>query len=132
MSHGSGRFAFIIACLAAVLGGTAQPARALDTLCDPSHQDCRAILINYIRAEKVGIDVGFWFMEDARYTTELIKRFQAGVDVRVIMDVRANESTPLNADRLNELKTAGIPMRTRTGSGIMHYKMMLFAGQSIV
>ena len=32
--------------------------------------------------------------------------------------------------RLNELKTAGIPMRTRTASGIMHYKLMVFAGQS--
>ena len=48
------------------------------------------------------------------------------------MDVRANESTPANVDRLNELKSAGIPMRTRTANGIMHYKLMIFAGQSIV
>ena len=126
------RFRLVLGCMLGISLASATPARALDKLCDPSHEDCRAILINYIRAEKVGIDVGFWFMEDARYTTELIKRFQAGVPVRVIMDVRANESTPANADRLNELKTAGIPMRTRTASGIMHYKMMLFAGQSIV
>ncbi|MEN3339386.1 MAG: mitochondrial cardiolipin hydrolase [Acidobacteriota bacterium] len=122
----------LLASAVAVCLGSAAPARALDRLCDPSHEDCRAILINYIRAETVGIDVGFWFMEDARYTTELIKKFQAGVPVRVIMDVRANESTPANADRLAELKTAGIPMRTRTATGIMHYKLMLFAGQSIV
>src|SRR3954468_14711711 len=93
--------------------GSASSARALDRLCDPSHEDCRAILINYIRAETKGIDVGFWFMEDARYSAELIKRFQAGVPVRVIMDLRANASTPANADRLAELKTAGIPMRNR-------------------
>ena len=126
------RFRLVLGCMLGISLASATPARALDKLCDPSHEDCRAILINYIRAETVGIDVGFWFMEDARYTTELIKRFQAGVPVRVIMDVRANESTPANADRLNELKTAGIPMRTRTASGIMHYKMILLAGQSIV
>ncbi len=114
------------------LGVFAAPARALDRLCDPSFEDCRAILINYIRNETVGIDVGFWFMEDARYTTELGKKMAAGVPVRVIMDTRANATNPYNAQRLAELKSAGIPMRTKTSSGIMHYKMMLFAGQGIV
>jgi phosphatidylserine/phosphatidylglycerophosphate/cardiolipin synthase-like enzyme/regulation of enolase protein 1 (concanavalin A-like superfamily) len=114
------------------LAATATPARALDRLCDPSFEDCRAILLNYIRNENVGIDVGFWFMEDARYTTELIKRWQAGVPVRVIMDTRANATNQFNADRLAELQSAGIPMRTKSNSGIMHYKMMLFAGQGIV
>jgi len=33
---------------------------------------------------------------------------------------------------LKELKDAGIPMRQRTASGIMHYKLMMFAGQGIV
>jgi phosphatidylserine/phosphatidylglycerophosphate/cardiolipin synthase-like enzyme/regulation of enolase protein 1 (concanavalin A-like superfamily) len=126
------RIGLILGCVAVLLAGSATPARALDRLCDPSHEDCRAILINYIRAETKGIDVGFWFMEDARYSAELIKRFQAGVPVRVIMDLRANASTPANADRLAELKTAGIPMRNRTASGIMHYKLMMFAGQGIV
>jgi hypothetical protein len=110
----------------------AAPARALDRLCDPGNEDCRAILINYIRAETVGIDVGFWFMEDARYTAELTKRRQAGVPVRVLMDLRANATNPLNKDRLAELQTAGIPMRQRTAAGIFHYKMMLFAGQGVV
>ncbi len=110
----------------------AAPARALDRLCDPGAEDCRSILINYIRAETVGIDVGFWFMEDARYSNELIKKWQAGVPVRVLMDPRANSSNAYNADRLAELEAAGIPMRKRTGTGILHYKMMLFAGQGIV
>jgi phosphatidylserine/phosphatidylglycerophosphate/cardiolipin synthase-like enzyme len=126
------RAAIVLALAAAAFGASAAPARALDRLCDPANEDCRAILINYIRNETVGIDVGFWFMEDARYTTELIRRFQAGVPVRVLMDLRANVSNAHNAQRLAELRTAGIPMRHRTASGIMHYKMMLFAGQSIV
>ncbi len=116
----------------AALAATAAPARALERLCDPANEDCRALLISHIRNETVGIDVGFWFMEDARYTTELIRKWQAGVPVRVLMDLRANATNAFNADRLRELKDAGIPMRQRTASGIMHYKMMMFAGQNIV
>ena len=126
------RSGLIIGLLLAGLAATASPARAVDRLCDPSFEDCRAILLNYIRNENVGIDVGFWFMEDARYTAELIKRWQAGVPVRVIMDTRANATNQFNADRLAELKNAGIPLRTKKTGGIMHYKMMLFAGQGIV
>jgi phosphatidylserine/phosphatidylglycerophosphate/cardiolipin synthase-like enzyme len=114
-----------------LLGSTA-PAHAQDRLCDPGAEDCRTILINLIRNENVGIDVGFWFMEDARYTNELIKKFNAGVPVRVLVDPRANGSYSLNAERLAELETARIPMRKRIASGILHYKMMLFAGQNTV
>jgi phosphatidylserine/phosphatidylglycerophosphate/cardiolipin synthase-like enzyme/regulation of enolase protein 1 (concanavalin A-like superfamily) len=127
-----GRGGAILLVMFAALGAFATPARALDRLCDPSFEDCRAILINYIRNENVGIDVGFWFMEDARYTYELGKRVQAGVPVRVIMDTRANATNKYNAQRLAELQAAGIPMRTKSGGGIMHYKLMLFAGQGIV
>ena len=71
-------------------------------------------------------------MEDARYTTELIKKHQAGVPVRVLMDPRANADYPLNAARLSELQNAGIPMRKRLTSYILHWKMMLFHGQNVV
>lgn len=112
------------------------PAAAQDRLCDPAYQDCRKVLIDHIRAEKVGLEVAFWFMEDSWIATEVINRWKAGVPVRVLMDTRANGPNPLNADRLKELADAGIPMRERykTGSanGILHWKMMLFAGQNIV
>ncbi len=39
-------------------------------LCDPAYENCRTPLIELIRNETVGIDVGFWFMEDTRYATE--------------------------------------------------------------
>jgi phosphatidylserine/phosphatidylglycerophosphate/cardiolipin synthase-like enzyme len=113
-------------CLSAI------PASAQDRMCDPGDEDCRSILINYIRTETVGIDVAFWFMEDARYTNELIKKFQAGVPVRVLMDPRANPTYDLNAQRLSELQAAGIPMRKRLTSAILHWKMMLFHGQNVV
>jgi hypothetical protein len=115
-----------------ILLSSGSAALAQDRMCDPGDEDCRAILINYIRNETVGIDVAFWFMEDARYTTELIRKHQAGVRVRVLVDPRANTDYPLNASRLSELQTAGIPMRKRLGNYILHWKMMLFAGQNVV
>jgi phosphatidylserine/phosphatidylglycerophosphate/cardiolipin synthase-like enzyme len=110
----------------------AQPVHAQDRLCDPGNEDCRAILLQLIRNETVAIDVAFWFMEDARYTAELILKHQAGVPVRVLVDLRANSSHPLNAQRLEELRAAGIPMRQRRTSHILHWKMMLFHGQNTV
>ena len=108
------------------------PSFALDKFCDPSFEDCRAPLLTLIANERIGIDLGFWFMEDARYTAALIKRFQAGVPIRVLVDPRANTKNPQNEYRLKELADAGIPMRKCVTSGIMHWKAMIFAGQNTV
>ncbi|HEU4521142.1 MAG TPA: phospholipase D-like domain-containing protein, partial [Thermoanaerobaculia bacterium] len=108
------------------------PARAQHRLCDPGAEDCRRILIDHIRAEKVGLDVAFWFMEDSWIASEVINKHKSGVPVRVLMDTEANSPNPLNADRLAELAAAKIPMRERIAGGILHWKMMLFAGQNIV
>jgi len=101
-------------------------ARA-DQLCDPSFQDCRETLLNLIRAETTGIDVAFWFMEDARYSAELIRKAQQGVAIRVLVDTRGNAGHPLNGDIIAQLAAAGIPIRNKTGGPILHWKMMLFA-----
>ena len=127
------RFALsLLLCTFVGLSAGAAPASAQDRLCDPGDEDCRAILLNYIRNETQGIDVGFWFMEDARYTAALLERFRAGVPVRVLMDDRANATYSLNAQRLAELQGGGIPMRRRLTSYILHWKMMLFHGQNVV
>ena len=115
-----------------LIAGAVLPASAQDRLCDPGDEDCRAILIDYIRNETIRIDVAFWFMEDARYTAELVRKLQAGVPVRVLMDTRANSTYPLNASRLAELQNGGIPMRRRLTNYILHWKMMLFHGQNVV
>ena len=111
---------------------SATRSTATDRFCDPSFEDCRAPLLTLIANERVGIDLGFWFMEDARYTAALIKRFQAGVPVRVLVDPRANTKNPQNAYRLKELADSGIPMRYCISSGIMHWKAMIFNGQNTV
>jgi regulation of enolase protein 1 (concanavalin A-like superfamily) len=113
-------------------------ARATERLCDASFEDCRAPLINLIRNENVGIDVAFWFMEDARYSAEIIRRWQAGVPVRVIIDQRAfpelGGAHPVDKQIVDTLVAAGIPIRQRNlaNKDILHWKMMLFAGQNTV
>jgi len=110
----------------------AAPTRGADTLCDPSTSNCRTQLLALIANEKMGIDVGFWFMQDTRYSDAIIKRWQAGVPVRVLIDPRANPTYAGNADIIAALQSAGIPLRKRTASGILHWKLMLFAGQNTV
>jgi regulation of enolase protein 1 (concanavalin A-like superfamily)/phosphatidylserine/phosphatidylglycerophosphate/cardiolipin synthase-like enzyme len=109
-------------------------ARAADRLCDTAFENCRAPLLDLIRAETVGIDVAFWFMEDTRYANELIKRHQAGVPVRVLMDTRAFSQYGYNTARVpvDMMRDAGIPIRTKSTGGILHWKMMLFAGQHVL
>jgi phosphatidylserine/phosphatidylglycerophosphate/cardiolipin synthase-like enzyme len=112
----------------------ASPAAATERLCDPAYEDCRAPLLAAINGEQAGIDVAFWFMEDSRYSTAIVNRWKAGIPVRVLVDPSANVSTPTNAQILAQLASAGIPMRYRLASapGILHWKMMLFAGQNTV
>ena len=109
----------------------ATSARA-ERLCDPAGEDCRAILLNLIRNEHVGIDVAFWFMEDARYSAELIRRAQAGVPVRVLSTRAPTPAIPSTRRSSKSCSAAGIPIRRRNVSAILHWKMMLFAGQGQV
>jgi hypothetical protein len=98
-------FLFALFLLAAV------PATAQDRLCDTSFEDCRTPLWQLIDQETVGIDVAFWFMDDTSYVPKLINKFQSGVPVRVLVDPRANNSHPINAQVLSQMAAAGIPMR---------------------
>src|SRR5215471_7806315 len=105
-------------------------ASAQDRLCDTAFEDCRTPLWSLIDHENVGIDVAFWFMQDQSISNKIIARFQAGVPVRVIVDPRANPTYAGNQQILDQIQAAGIPMRYKIGNGILHWKMMLFAGQN--
>ena len=89
----------------------ALPTAAQERLCDNSYEDCRATVLNMIRAENVGLDVSIWFMTDARYSSEIIKRWRAGVPVRILLDLRADANYPANATVRQNLINAGIPIR---------------------
>src|SRR3954452_17112045 len=84
-------------------------AAALERLCDPAFEDCRAPLLTLIKNENVAIDVAFWFMTDTSYSNAIIARWNAGVPVRVLMDTEANVDHSGNAAILSQLKSAGIP-----------------------
>jgi len=116
----------------AVAACVPRSAYALERFCDPAFEDCRAALIDLIDRETVGIDVGFWFMEDARFSSALIRARARGVPIRVLMDTRANGDYPGNIFCLNQIQSAGIPMREKIDGGILHWKMMLFVGQRTV
>ena len=96
----------------------APAARAADTLCDPSNANCRTQLLTLIQNERVGIDVGFWFMQDSRYMSEIIRRWQAGVPVRILIDPRANPDYPGNDQMIAGFQQAGIPLALRLRSGM--------------
>ncbi|MEO8036244.1 MAG: phospholipase D-like domain-containing protein, partial [Acidobacteriota bacterium] len=122
----------------ALLGLTARdgmaqtPPRGISTyICDIAYEDCRENVLQLIRNETVGIDVSFWFMTDARYSNEIVKRWNLGVPVRVIMDPRANATKAANGPTLNQLQQAGIPMLNKPFGDIAHWKGMIFAGQNM-
>ena len=120
----------IVTALAVV--GAPLSSSGQERLCDTQYEDCRAPILELIRNERAGIDVGFWFMEDARYVPVLAERHRAGVPVRVLVDQRANASKRLNATILQMLRDEGIPMRDKFAGDILHFKAMLFHGQNVV
>src|SRR4051794_28737322 len=128
------RLIFVALMFVLAAAAAARPAAGSERLCDPAFEDCRTPLLNLIKNERVQIDVAFWFMQDTRYSTAIINQWRAGVPVRVLVDPLANPTYLGNEQILNDLAAAGIPMRYRlpTAPGILHWKMMLFAGQNTV
>jgi phosphatidylserine/phosphatidylglycerophosphate/cardiolipin synthase-like enzyme/regulation of enolase protein 1 (concanavalin A-like superfamily) len=131
-SHSS----FIVAALVVLSWslGAAAPAHAQklqpqERLCDPTFQDCRADILTYIQQETVEIDMAFWMMTDARYSNALVAASNRGVKIRLLMDPRCSDAHEKCAPQNDQLAAAGIPMRKRITSGILHWKMALFAGQ---
>ena len=116
-----------------LLFAAAASTAAQDRLCDTAFEDCRAPIWQLIDNETVGIDIAFWFMDDTSYVPKIIAKFQSGVPVRVLVDPRANLTHPINAQVLDQLAAAGIPMRKNVAvGGVLHWKMMLFEGQNTV
>src|SRR5688572_19345527 len=121
---------FLIASLAgAARSVEAQTLAPQERLCDPAFQDCREDILRYIQQETVAIDMAFWLMTDARYSNELVKAWNRGVKIRLLMDPRCAENHAPCTTQNNQLRDAGIPMRYRAESGILHWKMILFVGQ---
>ena len=71
-------------------------------------------------------------MTDWRYSSEIIKRWKAGVPVRILLDLRSDSLYPAAVTIRESFIDAGIPIRYKFTSGINHWKMMLYRGQSAV
>src|ERR1043165_1078682 len=99
-------------------------------LCDPLFEDCYTPLIQTVQAETAGIDVALYMIELPGLADAIISRYQAGVPVRLTVELRASAKFPQNQTLLDRFKAAGIPMRYKLGDGIVHAKMLLFAGQN--
>ena len=127
--------AVLFGCVLTLAAASAAHAQTLppeERLCDPTFEDCRADILKYIQQETVEIDMGFWMMTDARYSNELVKAWNRGVKIRLLMDPRCVTEHENCGPQNDQLSAAGIPMRYRTTSGILHWKMALFAGQGQV
>src|SRR5215217_1007717 len=107
-------------------------ATAQERLCDPSFEDCYTPLLRAVQAETVGIDFAFYGIQLPALADAIIRRHQAGVRIRITVEPRANLKFPDNQTILDQFKAAGIPMRYKLADGIVHSKMMLFAGQNKV
>src|SRR2546423_7842445 len=121
-------FAVLFLCLMVSLSLVPR-SHAAERLCDVSFEDCRAPLLALINKETVAIDTAFWFSSDPRFPNALIKAQQRGVKVRVLMDTRAEDAHPSNTAIIQTLVNAGIPMRERIASRILHWKMVMCASQ---
>src|SRR6185369_3276226 len=111
---------------------SAQLSSAQERLCDPSYEDCYTPLLQTVQAETAGIDVALYMIELPGLADAIISRYQAGVPVRLIVEPRASAKFSQNQPLLDRFKAAGIPMRYKLGDGIVHAKMLLFAGQNKV
>jgi phosphatidylserine/phosphatidylglycerophosphate/cardiolipin synthase-like enzyme len=121
----------VVAALVAMLLANAAGADA-DEFCEAAGTDCRARLLAYINREMVRLDIGMEEMTDAVIADAVIARFRGRVPVRLIVEPRRNSVEPANAVILNKLKAAGLPMRYKRAGDIVHWKMMIFAGQNTV
>lgn len=109
-----------------------QSAFAQERLCDPSFEDCYTPLLKAVQAETAGIDFAFYWIQLPDLADAIIKRYQAGVPVRITVEPRANLKFPGNQTILDRFRAAGIPMRYKLGEGILHAKTLLLAGQNKV
>ncbi|HJT67832.1 MAG TPA: phospholipase D-like domain-containing protein, partial [Pyrinomonadaceae bacterium] len=76
--------------------------------------------------------MAFYWIELPELADAIIKRYQAGVPVRLTVEPRASLKFPTNQTLLDRFKAAGIPMRFKLADGIVHAKMLLLAGQGRV
>ncbi len=97
----------------------------------------RNVLVSYINAEQVRIDMSAWYLTDREVSRALINRFKAGVPVRLIGDRGSIFEIDLLTKReFYWLASQGLPIRIRYNPRsfpeIAHWKATIFVGQGVV
>jgi phosphatidylserine/phosphatidylglycerophosphate/cardiolipin synthase-like enzyme len=100
--------------------------------CDSAWENCRTELLRLIRAETQGIYTIQWYTRDTGVVNELIKKHQAGVPVRFIVDQKSdNDSRDGVIQQIWSMRDAGIPLR-ESPVKYGHAKSFIFVGQRVV
>src|ERR1041384_4798305 len=114
------RLGLTFCCVVAFYLLTHGTANAQERLCDPSFENCYNPLLELVRNETVGIDTEFYMIELPTLADAIIARHQAGVPVRITVELRANLKFPQNQPLLDRFQAAGIPMRYKIGDAFVH------------
>ena len=100
--------------------------------CDSAYQNCRNELVRLIRAETQGIYTLQWYTRDTGVVAELIRKHNAGVPVRFIVDRKSETATRTGVLRqIHTMRDAGIPLREGP-SKYVHGKAFIFIGQRVI
>lgn len=88
------------------------------------------VLISMINGAKSSLDIAIYSFTDTDIADAVISAKRRGVSVRVISDRECSQNSS-QARVLNELKSAGIPVKLNTHTGLMHLKVTI-ADKSVV
>jgi hypothetical protein len=117
--------------------GAASTASAADRIYFSATDNVTDVLVSYIRAETVRLDISSWYLSEHSISIAIANRFAAGVPVRLIADRGAAfENDPHTKTELYWLASQGVPIRLRFNPTwfpeLDHWKAAIFVGQNTV
>jgi phosphatidylserine/phosphatidylglycerophosphate/cardiolipin synthase-like enzyme len=87
-------------------------------------EDAEPALVSVIDSAKESLDIAIYSFTDQNVASAVIADKKRGVTVRVITDRECADNS-YQKKVLNELKSAGIPVKYNTHSGLMHLKVTI-------
>jgi phosphatidylserine/phosphatidylglycerophosphate/cardiolipin synthase-like enzyme len=121
----------------ALVAAAASTSSATDRIYFSATDNVTDVLVSYINAENVRLDISSWYLSEHSISIAVANRFAAGVPVRIIGDRGAPfENDPHTKTELYWLANQGIPIRLRFNPTwfpeIDHWKAAIFVGENVV
>src|SRR5205823_749097 len=115
----------------------AASADASDQIYFSATDNVTNVLVQYINAETVRLDISSWYLSEHAISIAIANRFAAGVPVRIIGDRGAIFEADLHTRaEFYWLANQGVPIRLRFNPSwypeIDHWKAAIFVGQNTV